>query len=211
MQLAVHELGGTPAAPPLVCLHGVTSHGRHFARLAERLGRSVLAPDLRGHGDSTWEPPWDLEQQLIDLKARSRRSRSTGSGTRGAARSRTRPRRAGATASSGSCCSTRRRGSGRTPRSSPPRTLVPSAPTRASTRRSRGATTRAASSAHRATSWRRSSEPTWSRARTACGGTGTRRAPSSPPTARWRGSRPHSRRCRRSSCSGRSRTSRTTS
>ncbi len=68
MQLAVHELGGTPAAPPLVCLHGVTSHGRHFARLAERLGRSVLAPDLRGHGDSTWEPPWDLEQQLIDLK-----------------------------------------------------------------------------------------------------------------------------------------------
>ncbi len=67
MTLAVHELGAPSPAPPLVCLHGVTSHGRHFAGLAERLGRRVLAPDLRGHGDSTWEPPWQLEQQLADL------------------------------------------------------------------------------------------------------------------------------------------------
>ena len=67
MTLAVHELGGPSTAPPLVCLHGVTGHGRLFATLAERLGRRVLAPDLRGHGDSTWEPPWSLEQQVADL------------------------------------------------------------------------------------------------------------------------------------------------
>jgi lipase len=64
--LAVHELGPS-AAPPLVCLHGVTGHGRLFATLAGRLGRRVLAPDLRGHGDSPWEPPWSLEQQVLDL------------------------------------------------------------------------------------------------------------------------------------------------
>ena len=45
----------------MVCLHGVTSHGRHFAKLAEALpGFHVLAPDLLGHGSSPYEPPWDL-------------------------------------------------------------------------------------------------------------------------------------------------------
>lgn len=66
MTLAVHELG-EPVGEPLVCIHGVTAHGRHFARLAERLGRRVVAPDLRGHGASPWEPPWDLEQNVADL------------------------------------------------------------------------------------------------------------------------------------------------
>jgi lipase len=43
----------------------VTSHGRHFARLAEALpGRHVLAPDLLGHGSSPYEPPWDLESHV---------------------------------------------------------------------------------------------------------------------------------------------------
>ena len=65
MSLAVHAWGDEDA-PRLVCLHGVTSHGRHFRRLAERLaGRfRVLAPDLVGHGDSTWEPPWDVDTHL---------------------------------------------------------------------------------------------------------------------------------------------------
>jgi lipase len=40
----------------------VRNHGGHFARLAERLpGFHVLAPDLLGHGFSSWEPPWDIE------------------------------------------------------------------------------------------------------------------------------------------------------
>ena len=69
MQLHVHEWGD-PAAPPVVCLHGVTGHGERFRRLAEeRWGTRfrVLAPDLRGHGRSGWEPPWTFAQHVADL------------------------------------------------------------------------------------------------------------------------------------------------
>jgi lipase len=52
----------------VVCLHGVTAHGRRFARLAARLpGFRVVAPDLRGHGRSGWEPPWAIETHLADV------------------------------------------------------------------------------------------------------------------------------------------------
>jgi lipase len=66
--LARHEWGDE-GLPALVCLHGVTSHGRHFRPLAERLADRfhVVALDLRGHGDSTWEPPWHLEQHVADV------------------------------------------------------------------------------------------------------------------------------------------------
>ena len=61
MTLALFEWGD-PDAPRVVCLHGVRNHGRHFAPLAARLpGYHVLAPDLLGHGDSPWEPPWDIQ------------------------------------------------------------------------------------------------------------------------------------------------------
>lgn len=61
MRLALHEWGDA-GAPRVVCLHGVRNHGRHFARLAERLrGYRVVAPDLIGHGSSPWEPPWDID------------------------------------------------------------------------------------------------------------------------------------------------------
>jgi pimeloyl-ACP methyl ester carboxylesterase len=45
---------GAPAAPPLVLLHGVRDHARSWDFIAAALaGRfRVLAPDLRGHGDS---------------------------------------------------------------------------------------------------------------------------------------------------------------
>ena len=68
MTLHVHEWGD-PGAPPVVCLHGVTAHGARFRKLAEeRLGRfRVLAPDLRGHGGSSWEPPWDADQHVADV------------------------------------------------------------------------------------------------------------------------------------------------
>ncbi|HEV8686885.1 MAG TPA: alpha/beta hydrolase [Gaiellaceae bacterium] len=65
--LHVHEWGD-PDGPPVICLHGVVAHGRRFRRLAEeRLGHlRVLAFDLRGHGRSTWEPPWTLAQHVED-------------------------------------------------------------------------------------------------------------------------------------------------
>lgn len=65
MRLHLREYG---EGPLLVCLHGVGDSGLEFRRLAERLpGRRVLAPDLRGHGDSEREPPWRLEQHVEDV------------------------------------------------------------------------------------------------------------------------------------------------
>src|SRR4029079_10705687 len=68
MPLHLHEWGD-PDAPPVVCLHGVTAHGARYRRLAQEAlrARRVLAPDLRGHGRSEWEPPWSIAQQLEDL------------------------------------------------------------------------------------------------------------------------------------------------
>ena len=69
MRLHVHEWGD-PEAPTVVCVHGVSAHGRRYRRLAEeRLANRfrVLAPDLRGHGASEWEPPWNLGTHLDDL------------------------------------------------------------------------------------------------------------------------------------------------
>ncbi|RZS44201.1 lipase [Herbihabitans rhizosphaerae] len=55
----------------LLLLHGVHGHGARWRRLAEsRLTDfRVLAPDLRGHGQSPKEPPWTLEQHAADLLA----------------------------------------------------------------------------------------------------------------------------------------------
>jgi lipase len=59
---------GDPEGPPVVCLHGVTAHAGRFELLAARLtGRRVVAVDLRGHGDSTGEAPWDLDTHLADI------------------------------------------------------------------------------------------------------------------------------------------------
>jgi lipase len=63
---ALHvEEWGPPDGARIVCLHGVTSHGRHFAKLAEALpGYHVLAPDLLGHGSSPYEPPWGIADHI---------------------------------------------------------------------------------------------------------------------------------------------------
>ena len=70
MLLNVHEWGRRDAQP-VVCLHGVTAHGLRFAKLAEERLASrfrVLAPDLRGHGRSEWEPPWGLADHVADVR-----------------------------------------------------------------------------------------------------------------------------------------------
>jgi lipase len=68
MLLHAYEWGDA-AAPAVVCLHGVNAHGLRYRRLAERLAdrRRVVALDLRGHGHSGWEPPWDLETHVGDV------------------------------------------------------------------------------------------------------------------------------------------------
>lgn len=49
---------GNPEAPPLVLVHGGQDHCRNWDWVARRLARDwhVIAPDLRGHGDSDWSP-----------------------------------------------------------------------------------------------------------------------------------------------------------
>jgi lipase len=69
VRLHVNEWGD-PDAPPLVCLHGVTGHGERFKQLAEERWAAsfrVIAPDLRGHGRSGWEPPWSFSTHVGDL------------------------------------------------------------------------------------------------------------------------------------------------
>lgn len=61
---------GDPAATPVVCVHGVTGHGERFRQLAEERWAQrfrVIAPDLRGHGRSGWEPPWTFGTHVDDL------------------------------------------------------------------------------------------------------------------------------------------------
>lgn len=69
MLLQLHEWGDR-SAPPIVALHGVGGFGRRFRKLAEEHLASrfrVLAPDLRGHGSSSWEPPWTIATHAADV------------------------------------------------------------------------------------------------------------------------------------------------
>ena len=69
MELNLHAWGDV-TAPPVVFLHGLNAHGRRFRRLAEeRLADRfhVLAPDLRGHAGSDWEPPWTIATHAHDV------------------------------------------------------------------------------------------------------------------------------------------------
>jgi len=72
MSRSLHvETWGDPDAPRVVCLHGVTGHGRGAGRLAEGwlADYHVLSPDLLGHGSSTREPPWSIAAHVELLVA----------------------------------------------------------------------------------------------------------------------------------------------
>lgn len=64
-------LFGNPDGPEILALHGLTGHGRRWESLAEDQLPNArwIAPDLRGHGRSTWSPPWNLESQVESLLA----------------------------------------------------------------------------------------------------------------------------------------------
>jgi pimeloyl-ACP methyl ester carboxylesterase len=70
---------GNPDAPPLILLHGGRDHSRSWDWTAQALRDKwhVIAPDLRGHGDSDWSPDgdygtlanlYDLAQLIHQLK-----------------------------------------------------------------------------------------------------------------------------------------------
>jgi len=68
VRLHVHEFG-PGAGRTVVALHGVTGAATVFRRLAPRLpGFRLVAPDLRGHGGSRADPPWDLSMHLRDVR-----------------------------------------------------------------------------------------------------------------------------------------------
>ncbi len=61
---------GPAGAEAVVCVHGLAQHGGIWDELAATLlagGRRVVAVDLRGHGASGYEPPWDLGTHVADL------------------------------------------------------------------------------------------------------------------------------------------------
>jgi len=61
---------GDAGAPPVICVHGVTGHGERYRRLAEQHWAKrfrVISVDLRGHGRSGWEPPWNYATHVADL------------------------------------------------------------------------------------------------------------------------------------------------
>jgi pimeloyl-ACP methyl ester carboxylesterase len=70
---------GNPEAPPLLLVHGGRDHCRNWDWVARRLRKDwhVIAPDLRGHGDSEWSKSanysmagyvYDLAQLVHQLK-----------------------------------------------------------------------------------------------------------------------------------------------
>lgn len=68
--LHVHRYG--PAGPAAVLMiHGLTGHGQRWQRLAAgHLSEIPLAaPDLLGHGRSSWAAPWTLDANVAALAA----------------------------------------------------------------------------------------------------------------------------------------------
>ena len=71
--LRIHYVDwGNPSAPPFVMLHGIDRVARTFDRVAPHFaGRyHVIAMDLRGHGDSGWDPEgrYLVEDHVGDLE-----------------------------------------------------------------------------------------------------------------------------------------------
>ncbi|MHA6796506.1 alpha/beta fold hydrolase [Pseudonocardia bannensis] len=68
-RLHVHTFG-SPAGIPVLALHGVTGHGARWQSLADALPElRWIGVDLRGHGRSSWSPPWGIEQHVADALA----------------------------------------------------------------------------------------------------------------------------------------------
>jgi pimeloyl-ACP methyl ester carboxylesterase len=72
--LQLHYLDwGNVGAPPVVCVHGYTSSAQTFNAPARHFQDRVhvVAPDVRGHGESAWSPAgaYEYRDQVSDLAA----------------------------------------------------------------------------------------------------------------------------------------------
>jgi len=69
-RLHVHRYG--PSGPVrLLALHGLTGHGKRWQPLATQhlTEITVAAPDLIGHGRSSWAAPWTIDANVAALAA----------------------------------------------------------------------------------------------------------------------------------------------
>ena len=69
-RLHVHRYG--PSGPVrLLAIHGLTGHGKRWQPLAtQHLAEiTVAAPDLIGHGRSSWAAPWTIEANVAAMAA----------------------------------------------------------------------------------------------------------------------------------------------
>ena len=66
--LHVHRYG-PPTAPQILAIHGLTGHGQRWQTLATRYLSefAIAAPDLLGHGRSSWAAPWTLDANVAAL------------------------------------------------------------------------------------------------------------------------------------------------
>jgi lipase len=66
----VHRYG-PPGPVRLLAIHGLTGHGQRWQPLATRhlAEISVAAPDLIGHGRSSWAAPWTIDANVAALAA----------------------------------------------------------------------------------------------------------------------------------------------
>ena len=60
---------GPPGPAQVLMIHGLTGHGERWASLARDHLRdiTVLAPDLLGHGRSSWSAPWTIDANVAAL------------------------------------------------------------------------------------------------------------------------------------------------
>ena len=68
-KLHVHRYG--PSGPVrMLALHGLTGHGQRWQHLSGYLPEiGVAAPDLIGHGRSSWAAPWTIDANVAALAA----------------------------------------------------------------------------------------------------------------------------------------------
>ena len=67
LRLHYRRLGQPRTAPPLILLHGGQDHCRNWDWVAQELRRDyhIIAPDLRGHGDSAWSTSGDYSMSAF--------------------------------------------------------------------------------------------------------------------------------------------------
>src|SRR3984893_6701264 len=62
---------GPPGPTRVLALHGVTGHANRWQTLATHhlADVTVVAPDLIGHGRSSWDAPWTIDANVAALAA----------------------------------------------------------------------------------------------------------------------------------------------